>query len=120
MVAFWNKKKKEKTETSIVDAPADTSVVQNEELTWDDRASQALEQAAAQAPVPSIMKKKIRNELKKAAEEFTKKDNRTTVSPEDLMQGLMSKLPANMRGKIENAAKEGPEGLKKLEKEMRG
>ncbi|PIT98494.1 MAG: hypothetical protein COT71_00400 [Candidatus Andersenbacteria bacterium CG10_big_fil_rev_8_21_14_0_10_54_11] len=57
--------------------------------------------------------------MKKAAEQKTRAAGRTHVTPEDLMQGLLEKLPANMRQKIENAVKEGPAGLQKLEQEFK-
>ena len=93
---------------------------QNENnLEWDKPAKDALEQAVAQPPVPSMLKNKVRSELTTAAENITRAAGRTLVTAEDLMQGFMSKLPENMRTKIESAAQKGPEGLKELEKELR-
>lgn len=109
MFNFWKKSKEDNNK----------EVSETGELTWTDEASKALDQAAAQAPVPAMMKNKIKTELRKAAEEATRKEGRNQVSPEDLMQGLMAKLPQNMRNKVENAMQKGPEGLKDLEKELK-
>lgn len=88
-------------------------------MVWDTTATQALEQAVAQAPVPSMMKQQAKRQLKMAAEEYARGKGKTTVSAQDLMEGLMSRLPDTMRKKVEEAAKKGPEGLKDLEKEVR-
>lgn len=88
-------------------------------MQWDAQATQALNQSVAQTPVPSMMKNQVKHQLKQAAEEYARNNGKTTVSPEDLMNGLMSKLPENMRKKVEEAAKKGPAGLKDLEKEMK-
>jgi hypothetical protein len=87
-------------------------------LTWDPTATQALEQAMSQAPVPKMLKGKVKNELKKAAENVTQTANRTTVTAEDLMHGMLAKMPANMRNKVEDAMQQGPEGLKNLQDEF--
>lgn len=87
-------------------------------LTWDATATQALEQAINQAPVPAILKGKVKKELKKAAEAAAQAANRTTVTAEDLMQGMLAKMPAGMRSKVENAMQQGPAGLKNLEEEL--
>lgn len=88
-------------------------------MQWEKSAQQALDQSVAQAPVPGIMKQQVKRQLQQAAEEYAKQAGKTTVSPEDLMNGLMSRLPANMRKKVEEAAKKGPAGLKDLEKEIK-
>src|SRR3989338_5276043 len=106
MFSLFKKKSKEEPTTD------------NESMRWDASATQALQQAVAQAPVPGIMKQQVKRQLQQAAEEYARNAGKTTVSPEDLMNGLMSKLPDNMRKKVEAAAKKGPEGLKDLEKEI--
>ncbi len=103
MFNFKKKEKKDDTNTS---------------LTWDATATQALEQAISQAPVPKMLKGKVKNELKKAAENVAQAANRTTVTAEDLMHGMLAKMPANMRSKVEDAMQQGPEGLKNLQKEF--
>lgn len=108
MFQFWKKSKSESSELSTSGA-----------ITWDPKAQDALAQAVAQAPVPAMMKSMVKNELKKAAEEYAQKNGHTSVTPEDLMQGLMAKLPDNMKAKVENALKKGPSGLKDLEKELK-
>ena len=107
MFNFRKKEKKEKNEDN-----SSTS------LTWDATATQALEQAMNQAPVPKMLKGKVKNELKKAAENVAQAANRTTVTAEDLMQGMLAKMPANMRNKVEDAMQKGPEGLESLQKEF--
>jgi histone H3/H4 len=85
---------------------------------WDATATQALEQAMSQAPVPKMLKGKVKKELKNAAETAAQAANRTTVTAEDLMQGMLAKMPSNMRSKVEDAMQKGPEGLKSLEDEF--
>lgn len=87
-------------------------------MQWEESARQALDQAVAQAPVPGIMKQQAKRQLQQAAEEYARNAGKTTVSAEDLMQGLMARLPESMRKKVEEAAKKGPEGLKDLEREV--
>ena len=89
---FFKKKTPKPTESS---AP---------NLTWQPQATQALKLALKQAPVPSLMKGQVEKELKKAAEEAAQKDNRTEVTAEDLMNGLMAKLPPNLRAKAQQMA----------------
>jgi len=108
MFSFWQKKSTNQSEDK------DTSA-----LTWEDGATKALAQAVGQAPVPGIMKQRVKRELEQAAEEHARKSGKTTVSAEDLMQGIMSRLPEGMRAKVEDAAKQGPEGLKKLQDELK-
>lgn len=87
-------------------------------LTWDTTATQALKAAINQAPVPTMLKGKVKKELKKAAETATRSGNRTIVTAEDLMRGMLAKMPANMRSKVEEAMQKGPAGIKNLEKEL--
>src|SRR5687767_11217795 len=89
------------------------------QLTWSAQAEQGLVQALAQAPVPAMMKGRVRSELRNAAEAHALSAGRTEVTPEDLMEGMLSKLPANMRTQVEEAMKKGPEGLKDLEKNLK-
>ncbi|OGY30944.1 MAG: hypothetical protein A3C02_01095 [Candidatus Andersenbacteria bacterium RIFCSPHIGHO2_02_FULL_45_11] len=107
MFSLFKKKSKEEPTTD------------NESMRWDASATQALQQAVAQAPVPGVMKQQVKRQLQQAAEEYARNAGKTSVSPEDLMNGLMSRLPENMRKKVEEAAKKGPEGLKDLEKEIK-
>lgn len=119
MLNFWKKKKSEQGDENTPQE-ADNTPQTSGELSWDAQATQALEQSVAQAPVPGMMKNKVKKELSKAAEEAARKAGHTTVTAEDLMNGMLSKMPANMRQKIEKAAESGPEGLKNLENELRG
>ncbi len=114
MFSFWQKKSsnKRKSEENSHNAPSDA-------LTWDASATKALAQAVGQAPVPSIMKQRVQRELAQAAEEHARNAGKTTVSAEDLMQGIMARLPEGMRKKVEDAAKSGPDGLKKLQDELK-
>lgn len=104
---FWRKKKKtESNETG--------------QLTWDPQAEAALSQAIAQAPVPGVLKNRVRSEMKKAAEAAARTNNRTTVTVEDVMAGLLSKVPDHMRSQIEEAMKsKDPAQLKKLEQQLK-
>lgn len=101
---FWPKKK-----------PADGA---SDALPWDAAASQALEQAANQAPVPGPLKGRVKKELKQAAEDYARQQNHTSVTAEDLMQGLLAKMPAAMRAKVEAAMQQGPQGLENLKGEL--
>lgn len=105
MFSFWQKKSSKDSGNQ-------------ETLSWEASATKALAQAVGQAPVPGIMKQRVKRELEQAAEEQARKAGKTTVTAEDLMQGIMSRLPEGMRAKVEKAAKEGPEGLKKLQDEL--
>ena len=107
MFSLFKKQKKSESENA------------GQEMQWEESAQQALEQSVAQAPVPGIMKQQVKRQLKQAAEEYARQAGKITVSPEDLMNGLMSRLPDNMRKKVEEAAKKGPERLKDLENELR-
>ncbi len=88
-------------------------------IPWSPEAKQALEQAVSQAPVPAMMRGMVKKELEKAGEEHAQKSGHATVTPEDLMQGLMAKLPADMKAKVEDAMKKGPEGLQDLQKDLK-
>ena len=88
-------------------------------VTWDEQAKQSIEQAIAQAPVPSLLKGRIKNELMKAAELEAVKAGRNKVTAPDVMAGLLAKMPAAMRDKVAQAMQEGPEGLKNLEHELK-
>jgi hypothetical protein len=88
-------------------------------VTWEEGAKQSIEQAVVQAPVPAVLKGRIKQELMKAAEVAAQKAGRTKVTPEDVMAGLLAKMPAAMRNKVEQAIQEGPEGLKNLERDLR-
>lgn len=81
---------------------------------WDDKASKALDAAVSQSHVPAMLKNKVRGELAKAAEVAATKSGHDTVTPEDLMAGMLEKLPADIRNQVEQAAQQGPDGLTKL------
>lgn len=106
MLNFWKKKNEQ---------PASSG----SELSWSQAASDSLHQALAQAPVPAMLKGRVRNELKSAAEERARAAGRNEVTPQDLMEGMLSKMPANMRSKVEAAMKEGPTGLEKLQNDLK-
>ncbi len=91
----------------------------NKEILWDSAATAALEQALAVAPVPSLLKGKVKQELKKAAEEHARRAGRDTVTAEDLVQGLLARMPSGMKNKIEQAIKEGPDGVKRLQDDLK-
>jgi uncharacterized protein (DUF2342 family) len=84
-------------------------------LAWDEQARTAIGQALQQAPVPKMLKSRLRKELENAAEEAARKAGRAKVTAEDVMNGMLSKMPANMRQQVEEAMKGGPEALKKLQ-----
>jgi len=87
-------------------------------LTWSDDAKQALEQAVAGAKVPKLLKGRMRKELEKAAESHTRSKGKTEVSAHDLMEGLLAKMPAEMRNRVMQAAQRGPQGLEELQKKL--
>lgn len=109
MFKFWKKKQ----------AAGQDASTSSGKLTWDAQAEAALNQSVAQAPVPKMMKAVVKSQLKKAAEQAARKAGRVTVTAQDLMEGMLSRMPANMRGKVEEAMKKGPSGLKDLEKELK-
>ncbi len=116
MFSLWKKKSNEKSESLSPHAPQQQS---SGALSWDKSAVQALAQAVSQAPVPSMMKQRVKQELSHAAEEAARKEGKNTVTAQHLMAGILSRLPANMRKKVEDAAKQGPAGLKKLQDELK-
>src|SRR3989344_8675878 len=101
-------------------APAESSGLPAGEagLPWDAAATDALEQALSQAPVPAPLKGRVKKELQRAAEEQARQHGHATVTAEDLMQGMLAKMPAAMRAKVEDAMKQGPEGLENLKNEL--
>lgn len=106
MFKFWKKKQAADESGGVA------------KLTWNPQAQAALDQSVAQAPVPKMMKGLVKSQLKKAAGEVTRRANRTTVTAQDLMEGMLSKMPAGTRAKVEEAMKKGPSGLAKLQKEL--
>ncbi len=125
MFKFWKSRREQSADKSSQEKNVAASTESAEaqpltgEITWSDKATQALEQAVGQAPVPAMMKGRVKKELQKAAEDITCQAGRVQVTAEDLMNGLLSKLPAGLRQQVEQAAKQGPEGLKNLEKKLR-
>jgi len=91
----------------------------NSKPSWEPDATEALAQALKQTPVPAALKGTVRKKLAQAAEQQATKAGRTTVTTPDLMEGLLSQMPANMRSKVEQAAKQGPEGLANLQNELK-
>lgn len=117
MFKLWKKDESKKEDNT----PKKGEVVKKDSssLTWSDQATKALEQAVSQSPVPKMVKGQVKKQLAAAAQEAARNAGHTEVSAEDLMNGLMAKLPDNMRNQIEDAAKQGPEGLKNLEKRLK-
>lgn len=111
------KKKQQKSENTPTPAPVEGNAP-SDALTWSKEAEDALSQATSQAPVPKIVKSRLKKELRKAAEAEAKKAGRTEVSAHDLMQGLMGKMPAEMRNRVEQAARKGPQGMELLQKQL--
>lgn len=107
MKPFWKRQTNDSTE-------------QPSQFTWDEQARQGLEQALKQAPVPTMLRGKVKKEFKRAAEEAARQAGRTTVTAQDLMNGMLAKMPANMRQQVEDAMKKGPDGLENLAKKLRG
>ncbi|MDP3997351.1 MAG: hypothetical protein U1C49_00950 [Candidatus Andersenbacteria bacterium] len=103
MYKFWHKQKQE---------PAQS------DLQWDTQAQQAVDQALAQAPVPAMLKGQVKKELTKAAEAAARAAGHEQVTAEDVMAGLLSKMPAKTRQKVEDAMKGGPEKLRHLQDEL--
>jgi hypothetical protein len=95
------------------------SQTEKDRMAWEPQATTALEQSLKQSPVPAALKGTVKKKLMKAAEEQARKSGHNSVSAQDLMQGLLAQMPANMRAKVEQAAKQGPEGLKNLEDDLR-
>jgi hypothetical protein len=92
---------------------------ENPPLAWSDAARQALEQALQQTPVPAMLRGKVKSELKKAAEAQARANGHREVTAEDLMNGLLAKMPAGMKAKVEAAMKQGPGGLENLRKDLK-
>lgn len=88
-------------------------------IPWSDQASRALEKAVAGAPVPKPLKGAMAKELTKAAEQHALEAGHSEVTPEDLMNGLLAKLPGKMKDKVASAIAQGPDGLKNLENELK-
>lgn len=88
------------------------------EMPWDNTATRALEHAIKQAPIPTLLRATVKSQLKRAAEAHAREHGRTTVTAEDLMQGLLAKMPAAMRAKVEEAIQQGPDALGKLKNEL--
>lgn len=105
MLNFWKK--------------SDKAVSADGAITWEAEAKQALDMAVAQAPVPPLMKGMVKKQLQEAAETYTQQAGRNKVTANDLMAGLMAKLPDNMKSKVEAAMKKGPAGLKDLEADLK-
>jgi len=80
-------------------------------LTWSAEASQALELALKQAPVPAMLKGKVRKELEKAAEDTARSAGHSEVGAEDLVNGMMAKLPPHLQKQAQDMIK------KKMEEE---
>ncbi|MBI4021968.1 MAG: hypothetical protein HY372_01290 [Candidatus Andersenbacteria bacterium] len=89
-----------------------------EPLPWDEAAQSALNQALQQAPIPALLHSTVKKELARAAETHARKHARTSVTVEDLMQGLLTKMPVHIRAKVEQAIKQGPAGLHNLKREQ--
>lgn len=88
-------------------------------LPWDDTAANALEHALQQTPIPALVRGTVKSELVKAAEAHAREHGRGTVTAEDLMNGLLAKIPAAMRTKVEQALQQGPDALGKLQDELK-
>lgn len=88
------------------------------ELPWDQQAEQALDQAVGQAPGPKMLANQLKKRLRSKAEEVARTAEHDKVMAEDLMEGLLAMLPANMRETVEKRMKEGPEGIEKLKNEL--
>lgn len=91
----------------------------SENINWNKQAEEALEQALQQFPGPKMLIGPVKSKLRSAAEKKAKELGHTEVLPEDLMQGLMEMLPASVRETIEKRMKEGPEGIVKLQDDLK-
>lgn len=87
-------------------------------LPWNQDAKDALEQAMAGAKVPKLLKGRMKKELQKAAEGHARSKGKTEVGAQDLMEGLLAKMPAEMRNQVMQAAQRGPQGLEQLQKKL--
>ncbi len=88
-------------------------------LAWDEAAKKSIEQAMANAPVPRLLRGRVMQGLIQAAEEKATEAGRDTVTAEDVVAGLLAKMPPALRDKVSQAIQKGPEGLKNLEQELR-
>jgi len=61
----------------------------------------------------------VKSKLRSAAENKAKELGHSEVQPEDLMQGLMEMIPQSMRDTIEKRMQEGPEGMAKLQDDLK-
>jgi hypothetical protein len=106
MISVWSIKQKRGAQ-----APAS--------LIWDQQANQSIDAALAQSPVPALLKGRIKKELRAAAEIHAREAGRSQVTAEDVIAGMLAKIPAAMREKVTAAMQTGPEALKDLEKDLR-
>ena len=90
-----------------------------EQIKWSAEAEGALEQAIAQFPGPKMMIGMVKGKLRSAAEKKATELNHAEVLPEDLMQGLMEMLPQSARNMIEKRMQEGPDGIAKLQDDLK-
>jgi hypothetical protein len=90
-----------------------------EHIKWSVEAEGALEQAIAQFPGPKMMIGMVKGKLRSAAEKKALELGHAEVLPEDLMQGLLEMLPASARATIEKRMQEGPEGIAKLQDDLK-
>lgn len=119
MFKLWPKKKQSNSSPNNDSSVPAESTPATGELTWEAQAQTGLDQAMSQAPVPAMLKGKVRRELANAAEAAARAAGRNVVTAEDLMNGLLAKLPSNMRSQVEEAMKGGPDKLKELEKNLK-
>ncbi len=88
-------------------------------LTWEDSARTAINQALQQAPIPAMLRGRVKKELESAAEEAARAANQTKVTAQHVMTGLLSRMPAKMRNQVEQAIKGGPTEIQKLQQRLR-
>ena len=89
------------------------------QFTWDDSARQAIQQALSQAPIPAMLRGRVKKELEAAAEDAARADSKSHITAQHVMTGLLNRMPANMRAQVEKAMKGGPEEIKKLQQRLR-
>jgi hypothetical protein len=90
-----------------------------EQIPWNKQAEDTMEQALAQFPGPKLMLGPVKSKLRSAAEKKASELGHSEVQPEDLMQGLMEMLPQSVRDTIEKRMQEGPEGVAKLQDDLK-
>jgi len=90
-----------------------------EQISWNKQAEDTLEQALAQFPGPKMMLGPVKSKLRSAAEKKAAELGHSEVMPEDLMQGLMEMLPPSVRETIDKRMQEGPEGIAKLQDDLK-